>query len=424
VRPAAANYYCGVDTPRRVTRRATYRRRRVVVFGSLGVVLIAFVYIVSSLVAPLPATAAVAEKTITMSEPAAQLDWPGFGASAVTVLGYPGISESNGTAKSLPIASITKTITALVVLSAKPIAPGASGPSITFTQKDVGILDQVQAEDGSWAPVVAGSVLTEKQALEAMLLPSANNYAISLADWAFGSVPAYVSAANAWVAKHQLSGTHIEAPDGLDPGNVSTTGDLVSIAKMVSADPTLSTIVDLKQATVPGAGQLTNTNSLLGKDGVDGIKTGNTDQAGFCLMFSSKLTIGGTKLTVLGVVLGANTHAELWSSVQTLLNSVKSGFHQVDLTTPGQSFGSYTTAWGAKAKLVATDTRSMLVWSNSPVSLVIQARPLAIGNAGDVVGQVTFQHGSTTITAPLALASKLKDPGFAWRLAHPAGLGA
>lgn len=412
------------DSSRGLSRRTRYRRRRIAVFSTLGILLLAAVYVASSLIAPLPAADAASAKTVTLAQPAAQLVWPGFGASAVTVLDYPGVSESNGSNASMPIASMTKTITALVVLNAKPIAAGTDGPNITFTQADVKILNEVIAEDGSWAPVVAGSTMTEKQALESMLLPSANNYAISLATWAYGSVSAFVAAANTWLAKHSLTGTHLADASGLDPGSVSNSSDLIAIGKMVLADPTLSSIVTEKQATVPGAGALKNTNALLGIDGIDGIKTGNTDQAGYCLMFSANVTVGSTKLRVVGVVLDAGSHPQLWSSVKSLLASVKAGFHDVDLTQPGQSFGTYTTDWGASSDLVATTTKKLVVWSDTPISVSVQAKPIASGNAGDVVGTAVFTHGGTHVSVPLSLKSSIPGAGFGWRLTHPGGFGA
>ncbi len=381
-------------------------------------------YVAGSLIAPIPATAAVTQHTASIVQPPATLAWPGWGAGAITAPGYPGATASHGSTASVPIASVTKTITALVVLDKKPLKGGSEGPDISFTQKDVDIWNQVIAAGGSWAPVQAGSSLTEKQALTAMLLPSANNYAISLADWAYGSTGAFVKAANSWLAAKKFTGTHLTSPDGLDPGNVSNTGDLIGIGKLVLAEPTLSAIVSERSATLPAAGAQANTNELLGFEGIDGIKTGNTDQAGYCLLFSAEVGVGTSKVRVLGVVLDAPSHDDLWAGVKALLVSMKAGFHQVAASTSGQSYGTYTTAWGAKASLVSTATTTFVVWSNTPITVDLQARTLQSGRKGDVVGQARFMLNGTTRTAPLALTRALPDPGFLWRLAHPGGLGA
>lgn len=411
------------DPPRRLSR-SVYRRRRIVVFGTLVAVLVAFVYVVGSLVAPVPATAAVTAHEKTIVQQAAQLAWPGYGSAAIVAPDYPGASASHGGDASVPIASITKTITALVVLDKKPLTGDDQGPSIAFTQKDVDIWNDVIAAGGSWAPVVAGTSLTEKQALEAMLLPSANNYAISLANWAYGSTDAYVKAANAWLAQKGFTGTKVVTPDGLDPGNVSNTKDLIGIGKLVLASPALSAIVSQKNVTLPGAGSQDNTNILLGVQGIDGIKTGNTDQAGNCLLFSAEVPVGTTKVRVLGVVLGAPTHDDLWAGTQALLASMKAGFHPVTAVEKGQVFGTYTTAWGAKSTLIATETKSFVVWSDTPIHVDLQTRPLSSGFRGDILGEGTFTLNGATTTVPLALAKDVPDPGFGWRLAHPGGLGA
>jgi D-alanyl-D-alanine carboxypeptidase (penicillin-binding protein 5/6) len=372
-------------------------------------------------VGPVPATAAVAEHVSTIAQPTVRLAWPIAGGSAVTVVGYPGIAAANGTAASVPIASMTKTITALVILDKKPIATGTQGASLTLTGADVSILNQVLSLGGSWAPVVAGTTMTEKQALEAMLVPSANNYAISLANWAYGSMTAYLTAANAWLAKHNLAGTHVADASGFNPQSVSTTTDLIEIGKMVLTQPTLASIVSTAQDTLPSAGTIKNTNALLGTDGVNGIKTGSTSQAGYCLMFSAKITVGTQPITVLGAVVGAPTMNALFASVSTLIASVKSGFREVDVTQPGQVFGTYTTKWGATSKLVAKSTTTMLVWSDTPITASVVTQPVQLGKAGDTVGSVTFTLGTKTVSTPLTLKTTLKDPGFWWRVAHPGG---
>lgn len=395
-----------------------------VVFGFLAVVLVSVLYVSGSLFAPVPATAAVMEHEASIAQPKAVLAWPAWGGSGITAPDYPGATEYHGSSASVPIASVTKTITALVVLDKKPIESGRNGPTISFTQRDVDIWNEVIAEGGSWAPAVAGTSMTEKQALEAMLLPSANNYAISLANWAFGSSGAFVKAANSWLSAHKFTGSRLDSPDGLTPGSVSTTKDLIGIGKLALAHPVLSAIVSQKSVTLPGAGKQDNTNTLLGVGGIDGIKTGNTDQAGNCLLFSAQVTVGQSTVRVIGVVLGAPTHDDLWAGVKTLLNSMKNGFHEVDASKAGQAYGTYTTPWGAKSKLVSTATKMFVVWSDTPIQVSLQTRPVQSAAKGEVVGQVRFTLNGTTQTAQLALTRAIPDPGLWWRLAHPGGLGA
>jgi D-alanyl-D-alanine carboxypeptidase (penicillin-binding protein 5/6) len=383
-------------------------------------VLICLGYLVATFVAPIPAVAAEGVSKTTLAQPAAAMKWPDAGsAAAVSAVGYKGLLAQTGSTASVPIASMTKTITALLILQAKPIPAGSDGPTVTYSDADVQILDQVLAEDGSWAPVQAGEQQTERQALESMLLPSANNYAISLAIWSYGSVDAFLSAATTWLAKNGFTGTHITDPSGLDPGTVSTPADLVGIAKLVLANPVLASIVGTSTATLPGAGQQDNGNKLLGTDGIDGVKTGYTDQAGHCLMFSADAKVGGETLTIVGVVMGQPTYGDLWAKVPPLLDSVKAGFRDVQLTGTSRSYGSYTTPWGATTTLVSTKPSSMVVWSDTPVSVTVQTRPAGLVTKGERLGTVRFTLGSKTVSEPLTAARSLPDPGLWWRLTHP-----
>jgi serine-type D-Ala-D-Ala carboxypeptidase (penicillin-binding protein 5/6) len=407
------------DERRPEDKRAKYRRRRVGVFGTLGVLLLAGAYALGVLAAPLPAVAAAAGSEQTITPAAAQLVWPAAGSAAVGAVGYSGLLAQHGGETPVPIASMTKTITALVVLAAKPIQNGSEGPTITFTDNDVAIFHQVIADGGSWAPVVAGEQLTEKQALQAMLLPSANNYAISLATWAYGSVPAFLTAANAWLDSHGLHDTHLTDPAGLDAGTVSTASDMVDIGKRVLANPVLADVVKTPSVTLPGAGTQDNGNKLLGHDGIDGIKTGFTDEAGHCLLFSAVVNVGGHRVTIVGVELGAASYEALWTTVPPLLTSAKDGFHSVALTGAHKTFGRYATEWGASSTLVSTAPSSMLVWSNAPITVTTQTAPMRVGAAGETIGTVTFTQGKTVVKQPLTLAKAIDDPGFWWRFTHP-----
>ena len=116
-----------------LSRRQVYRRRRIVVFSALALVLAAVIYGTTTLTAAVPATAASVTQPTIAAQPAAQLTWPDFGSGAVGAVGFDGLLGSHGDPDAaVPIASITKVITALVVLDAKPIAAGEEGPTITL----------------------------------------------------------------------------------------------------------------------------------------------------------------------------------------------------------------------------------------------------------------------------------------------------
>lgn len=407
-----------------LTRREIYRRRRLTVLGFLTVVLVGLGYLGATGFAPVPTSSAALDQPTALTQPAADPVWPGFGESAIGAVGFPGALGSTGEQKPVPMASITKMVTSLVVLDAKPLTGTEPGPDLTFTDADVDTYYDVVAQNGSVAPVAAGMKLSERETFQAMLLPSANNYSISLAVWAFGSMDAYLDAADAWLKAHGLTDTTVADTSGLSTGSVSTPADLVEIGKLAAADPALSSIVSQPTADLPVIGTVKNTNKLLGHYGVDGIKTGTTDEAGACLLFSTKLKVGTKTVTLVGAVLGGKNHSELSAAVAALIKSVKPGFQEVGLTKAGTAYGTYTTDWGQKSRAVAAKAASVLVWSDTPITGEATARAVQLGERGDAVGTVDFTVGDKTVSVPLELDRALTDPGPAWRFGHPGELAA
>lgn len=201
---------------------------------------------------------------------------PGYGAGAVTALGYnakTGLKDPSaeaepmvrfGSKKAIPIGSVAKVITALMVVDARPLN-GADGPSITLTEQDVRFYEETLAEGGSNAPATAGTTISEREALALMLIPSANNYSKSLAVWAYGSYDAFLSESRNWLDERGLDDTVLADSSGLSDESVSTTTDLLKIGRLLTEDESLSEIVALKKITVPGVGTVQNTNQVLRK---------------------------------------------------------------------------------------------------------------------------------------------------------------
>jgi hypothetical protein len=115
--------------------------------------------------------------------------------------------------------------------------------------------------------VVAGEVLTERQALQALLLPSANNIAYILARWDAGGRAAFVARMNQAAAQLGMAQTRYTDPSGLDPTTVSTAADQVTLARAAMEVPALAQIVAMPQAMLPVVGLVKNVNALLGQDG-------------------------------------------------------------------------------------------------------------------------------------------------------------
>ncbi|GAB2818842.1 hypothetical protein GCM10027022_06150 [Alpinimonas psychrophila] len=397
---------------------AVFRRRRQVVFGTASAMLLAVIFAVTTLVAPLPAAAVTLLDAPALTQPAAVLTLPGYGESAIAAEGF-GTLATDGPQEQVPIASITKVITALVILDAKPLADAADpGPTITFTQTDVQILQQTQAELGSFEVVTNGMQLTQKQALTVMLMVSANNYAVSLATWAYGSFDSYLVAANTWLATRGLTDTVVDDASGISSGSRSTPADMLTIGSLVMASPSLAEIVGTQTADIPEIGAIRNGNQLLGTEGVNGIKTGTTLDAGATLLYSAVLQVGTQSVHVIGVTLGAETHAQLRDSVTALLASVRASFHEVTVTTDGQTFGSAVTAWGASADIASQESLTRVVFGDTPIIVTPVVSRVGSGGIGTVVGTLEISVGTESLSIPLDLTVALDDPGAGWRLTH------
>ncbi|MDQ0896092.1 D-alanyl-D-alanine carboxypeptidase family protein [Agromyces ramosus] len=411
----------------RDARRRVYRRRRIAVFGSLAVVIALVtsggVYTANTLGAPIPAAAPVVTDPAPVAAAAQPLSLPGFGSYAVGAVGFDGLLAAGNEATPMATASITKVITALVVLEAHPIAAGEGGPEITYTEADVDIYWDMVAQNGSVAPVEAGATLSLRESLAAMLLPSGNNYSISIVNWAFGSTDAFLERARAWLAEQGLANTQIADSSGLSLANVSTAADLVRLGELALADPVVAELVATPAVDVPELGTLKNGNKLLGSHGVDGIKTGTTDDAAN-LLFSADVPVGSSSVTVVGVLLGGVTHNVLNDAIAALLDSIAPGFHEVTPLEADQALAEYATPWGETARARTADGASVIVWSDTPVDVEVRADPVTVASRGQQVGTAIVHAGSQEISVPLVLDAALEDPGTWWRLANPGALDA
>lgn len=396
-----------------------YARRRFFVAVLTAFILVVAFGVPLAILAPVPQARATVEPVATSSTSQSQAKFPGFGHSAVGVVGLPGVLATSGSQDPRPIASITKVVTALVVLERHPLSAKDAGPTITFTARDEQILQDVLNADGSYEAVQAGWKLSERDALETMLIPSANNYAESLAIWAYGSVPKYLTAARAFLHAHHLEHTTLVDTNGLDSGDRSTPSDLVALGRLALADPAIASVVRMQAATEPHIGQFANTNELLGTMGVNGIKTGTTDQAGACLLFGAVAMIGSRRVQIVGVILGASTHEQLDATVPALLSSVRKGLHDVPLATRGQRFATYHTMWGGIARAVAARDASILVWGHTSVVRMPEVDPIRGGKKGKRVGEVAFRVGNRTTSVPLVLDRSVLAAPVWWRLTHP-----
>ncbi|BFM23015.1 D-alanyl-D-alanine carboxypeptidase family protein [Microbacterium sp. che218] len=410
---------------------------KIVALSFLGVILLLLAgsggYVWWASTAALPAPTVTSQAPAVAPGAASSVPMPATGAALLRVEGgdaflgpdAASLFASTGGDDARSIASVAKLITALVVLDAHPLASADDpGPTISFTKADTDLYDQFYVQDAVVARMPDGTRMSQHDALATMLLPSAANYAVALARWGFGSEGAYVQAARAWLSANGLTNTRIVDATGLDSRNTSTPSDLLALARLAAANPAVAAIAATGSIDVPGPGYVTNTNDLLGTLGITGLKTGNLGDGTFNLLFTSRLDVGvGTPLQITGVRMGGETHDSTDDDVRRMLQGVADGFHDVTVGTVGDTVGSISTPWGAKASLVLAQTSEVRTWSDTPIAVDLKTTTPQNYADGEVVGSVSWTAGPRSTLSSVKISGAIEEPTLWWRLTHPGELG-
>jgi len=430
-RPRAASG--GTARPRRGGRHAQPRRaaassgqlwsRALIAAAVILIAAVAFVAV--QLLRPVPSMALTASATAMRVLPGAppRPDWPDQAEAAVGLPGT-GLLGAHGGSQAVPIASLAKIMTGYVVLSDHPLAAGGSGPAITVTAADAAAYASDQRQGQSVVKVVPGEKLTELQALEAMLIPSGNNIASLLARWDAGSQSAFVARMNARARSLGLSRTRYADASGADPATLSTASDQFRLSLRALQIPAFRQIVATPQVTLPVVGVAYNVNAGLGHEGIVGVKTGSSSEAGGCLAFAAIRKVAGGQVTIVGVVLGVQaTPAQpseldgVISASETLLASVGGDLERAQVVSPGAVMGSVSSAWTAGPAAVAATGVAVTAWPGTPVTVTVTPRPLAHAiSQGQPVAQATVTIGSEVHHVTLDASQAVSAPSVSWRL--------
>ncbi|AXH36456.1 hypothetical protein DVJ78_14455 [Humibacter sp. BT305] len=395
----------------------------VVVLGAV-LILAVGVYGPATLVGPLPTAQASTVDPSSEVSPTGLPAMPAEGASAVIGADATAPLAVGGVPDAVPLGGSAKVITALVVLDAKPLAAGEQGPAITISREDYdGFLGYI-SESSRAVPMIAGEQWSQRDVLIAMLLGSSNAHSDALARWAFGSIDGYLAAARTWLAEKELSSVQLVDATGLDEGDVGSASDLARISALAFADPAISEVMALPDATVSGKRLVGNLAVHASDLGFRGLSLSYTDQAGLCFLFALDVTPadGGDKVTLYGAFLREPDWDTLDADLATLSSSASTTLTKTAIVTKGQTFATYTTPWGETANAVAMGTESRMLWTTAPLAYRVDVQPLTSGSAGQQVGTVTVDTPDRTITVLLQLDGRLAEPGPLWRLTHPVPL--
>jgi D-alanyl-D-alanine carboxypeptidase (penicillin-binding protein 5/6) len=345
------------------------------------------------------ATARVTLGTIAASSSSvSSISWPAQGSAALVI-------PSLGVAKSwrnqvMPIASLTKMMTAYVVLQKLPLSIGQTGPCLTVSSEDVATYQLLTKEDQSSVVVEAGESLCEIDLLNGILVHSASNYAVLLANLVAGSTTAFVALMNRTAVSLGLSGTTYVDVSGVDPGSVSTALDQARLAVLLMQSPLFRSIVDQASVTLPVAGTVDSFTPYVGTNNVIGVKSGRTSEAGGCDVMAMTFRLGAKTETLYAVVLGQEGGNLLGPAGSAALALARSALasqlpHSHEFLST-KSLG--TIGWGARRVSFGVSVNSEVSWSHSQRLLRVNVHMKRITGAihqGETVGWLIVHATST-----------------------------
>lgn len=396
--------------------------RRVKIWTPL-VVLLLIVFAVVQAVRPLPTPTLTltAESSYTFEGGKPSLPWPDQGQGWMTATGL-GTVDSFGEQKPVPIASVTKSMTAYIILRDHPLKKGENGPMIEIdaTAEKEGGFD-AQGES-TLDTVKAGDKISERDAIAAIMIPSANNIARLLARWDAGSEAAFVKKMNATAKELGMTNTTYTDPSGLDATTVSTAEDQVKLGEKLVEIPALVDITKLPQWEDPSGKKWRNWNELVPFDGAIGIKTGSTTKAGGNLLFAAHKKVGDTDQLIVGAVFGQHRTPILGTAIAASKQAMLATQELLESRTvvkKGEVVGHVDNGMGGRTPVVATKDVKVVGWPSLKVELELSddgAAPPHTAPAGTKVGTLTVGEGASQVRVPVALESAVDEPGIGDKL--------
>ncbi|PPS89040.1 D-alanyl-D-alanine carboxypeptidase DacF [Streptomyces sp. MH60] len=405
------------ETPLRTTVR------RVKIWTPLVILLLIVFGVVQSM-RPLPAPTLdlTAQDSFTFDGGKPEIPWPSSGQAALDVQGI-GSFGSSGDQKPVPIASVAKVMTAYVILRDHSLKSGAEGPKIKI---DGAAEEQSEAGDESTVHVYEGDSISQREALKAILIASANNVARLLARWDAGSEKAFVEKMNTAAKDLGMTNTTYTDPSGLNNTTVSTAVDQVKLAKEAMKEPAFREVAAMMSYDDYKGVNHSNWNHLVGHNNVVGIKTGTTTSALGNLVFAAKKEVGGETRTVVGAVVrqpaGGADNTILGAALDSsdkLIRAAQDTLKSSTILKKGSVVGYVDDGLGGRTPVVATQDVKAVGWGGLTVKLTFTADEVPhTAKAGTKVGTLTVGDGGTSgaVKVPVALRDDLVEPALSDKL--------
>ncbi len=365
---------------------------------------------------PLPqARATLTNASVPGAKPV--LPWPSQGGGELEIQNVGAMSSIKPNTE-LPLGSVAKIITALVVVKDHPLSLGGTGPTITVAPSDVTLYQTMLSQQDSVIPVASGEKLNEYQLLEALLIPSANNIAYMLANWDAGSVAAFVAKMNALAKSLGVHSMAFTGPSGLNPHTMGSAHDLVISAQALLNNPVLSEIVAKPQVSLPIVGVTYNIDYNVGHNGFVGIETGSMANGGNLVFAAAGPS--GSKDLIVGAVLGQ-------PGAQPLIAALSEGSKLVDaarkipvtirVLSAGQTVALISAPGISPVPVRAAQSVSLLAWPGLGVTYSTKFSKLGhtVGK-GTKVGTMRVSIGNQAQTVSLVATRAIYSPSLTWRL--------
>lgn len=396
--------------------------RRVKIWTPLVILLVVILGVVQATrPLPQPSLALTAKDSYTFEGGKADIPWPADGQAALDVQGI-GSFGSSGSGKPVPIASVAKVMTAYLILRDHPLKSGAEGPKINI---DKTAQAQSKAGQESTVDVTEGDKITQREALEGVLIASANNVARLLARWDAGSEKAFVAKMNEAAEGLGMDGTTYTDPSGLTNSTVSTASDQVKLAKAAMEMPAFREVAAMMSYTDYKGTYHSNWNQLVGHNGVVGIKTGTTTSALGNLVFAAKQDVDGETRMIIGAVLRQppskrdnSILSAAMDSSDALIRAAQGALKSETVLKKGTVVGYVDDGLGGQTPVEVTEDVKAAGWAGLKVRLSFTSSTIPhIAKAGTKVGSLTVGDGSAgAVKVPVALRDDLAEPGLGSKL--------
>ena len=294
----------------------------------------------------------------------------------------------------MPPASVTKVMTLL--LAAEAIDAGALAMTDVVTASA-----HACSMGGSQVWLEEGEQLTVEQLLKCVVLASANDCAVALAEAVAGSEEAFVTRMNDRAKQLGMENTKFVNCCGLDAqGHLTTAYDIALMSRELMRHSWIEAYTTLWQDTIrDGAFTLTNTNKMVRHyDGMIGLKTGSTSQAGFCLSAVARRD----GMTLVAVVLGAENSTKRTADIRTLLDYGFANYCEIPIV-PSDPLPQLDVRMGAKktVPLMLGETAGLLAEKSNAGTLVthldLAANLQAPIERGEQVGTLSVMDGDTVL---------------------------